>query len=76
MICSQIDCFSRRNWAEKVLVVVTTTFWLRVLETVVTTGPLTPLSEKALLNAFQIARREKSFNKVSDLIKISRFALC
>jgi hypothetical protein len=75
-MCSQIDCFSRRNWAEKVLVVVITTFWPRVLETVATTGPLTPLSEKALLNAFRIASGEKSFDEVGALIKISRFALC
>jgi hypothetical protein len=75
IICSQIDCFSRRNWAEKVLVVVITTFWPRVLETVATTGPLTPLSEKALLNAFRIASGEKSFDEVGALIKISRFAL-
>lgn len=51
---------------------VTTTFWPRVLETDATTGPLTPFSKKALLNALRAARGEKSFVELGDLIKISR----
>ena len=75
MMCSQIGCFSRRNSAEKGVAVVTTTFWPRVLETVATTGPLTPFSRKALLNAFRMASGEKSFDELGDLIKISRLDL-
>ena len=57
-IYSQIERFSRRKSAEKESVVVTTIFWLRVLETVATTGPFTPLFIKALLKAFLKTREE------------------
>ena len=75
MTCSQSDCFSRRYSAEKGLVVVTTIFWPRVLETDATTGPLTPFSKKALLNALRTAKGEKWFVELGDLIKISRLDL-
>src|ERR1700742_2176916 len=58
-ICSQIDFFSRRKSAENSRVVVITTFWPRDFATVATTGSLTPLSRKALLNAFLMAKGEK-----------------
>jgi len=67
--CSQIGCLSSRNLAEKALVVVTTRFWLRDFITEATTGPLIPLSEKALLKAFLVASGEKLVSvPVGDLI--------
>ena len=75
IICSQIGCFSSRKSAEKELVVVTTIFWPRDLDTVATTGSLTPLSRKALLKAFLKARGEKSADVRADLIRISLFDL-
>ena len=58
-----------KNW----LVVVTTRFWPRDFVIVATTGPLTPLSKKALLNAFLRANGEKSLAVV--LTSTSRFCL-
>jgi hypothetical protein len=70
--CSQIDCWSRRNCAEKGLVVVTMMFWLRDFETVVTTGPWTPLAAKAWLKEFLRASGEKSWlMAVGDLMRMS-----
>lgn len=72
--CCQMSCFSNRKSAVKALVVVTTRFCPRVLETVAMTGSLIPLSENALLRAFLVARGEKSeLVLVTDLIRISRF---
>jgi hypothetical protein len=59
-ICCHIACFSRRKSAVNGLVVVTTRFWPRDLVTEVTTGPLIPLSAKALLKAFLVARGQKN----------------
>jgi hypothetical protein len=55
-----MSCFSNRKSAVKALVVVTTRFCPRVLETVAMTGSLIPLSENALLRASLVARGEKS----------------
>jgi hypothetical protein len=69
-----MSSFSSRKPAEKALVVVITRFCPRVFETAATTGSLIPLSEKALLRAFLVARGEKSaLVVVTDLTSISRF---
>ena len=61
--------------AEKLLVVVTTRFFLLSdLVTNATTGSLTPLSRKALLKAFRKAKGEKvGLFPVGDLMRISLF---
>jgi hypothetical protein len=75
--CSQMDCFSRRNLAEKAPVVVTTRFWPRDFVTEATTGPLIPFSKKALLKAFLVASDEKLVSvPVGDLTRIRRFEAC
>lgn len=61
--------------AENWLVVETTRFWPRDLVTVFTTGPLTPLSAKALLNAFRRFNEEKLGGVFVDLIRISLLGL-
>lgn len=72
--CCHMSRFSRRKSALKVLVVVTTRFWLNDLDTVATTGPRMPLSENALLNAFLMVKGEKSaLVLATDLIRTSRF---
>ena len=59
IIASQIAFFSKRKLAEKLGVVVTTMFLSSNFEIVATTGPLIPLSLKALLKALRSWISEK-----------------
>ena len=53
----------------------TTIFWPSDLETVATTGSLTPLSKNALLKAFRTASGEKLSPVTCPVIRISRLSL-
>ena len=65
--------FSSKKSTEKALVVVTTRFWPKDLETIATIGPLIPLSKNTLLKVFLVARKEKLVLVfITNLIRIRR----